>query len=214
LRGFIILGKKETLNMDNAALKQNEKYFHSDAHFNQLYPHEAQLMAAQHFTPLHVTRHVIDFLAAEHGARILDIGSGAGKFCLVAAAYAPPAFIFGVEQRVNLVAHALNAKKQLGLDNVSFIEGNFIQLDLRQYDHFYFYNSFYENLNNFDRIDETIVYSEELYASYVRSLHHQLKLMPKGTKIATYHSFTAEIPKEYKLVETTENGELKFWVRK
>ena len=37
--------------------------------------------------------------------------------------------------------------------------GNFTQLDFKNFDHFYFYNAFYENLAGTDKIDDSIDYS-------------------------------------------------------
>jgi SAM-dependent methyltransferase len=188
-----------------------DDFFRSDLNFNDLYPDSIQLLARRHWTPLHIARLVAGFLAGDGHEKILDIGSGAGKFCLAAAHYAPDSRFYGVEQRDYLIGHALAVQKALGVKNVSFLRGNFTQLDLSQFNHFYFYNSFYENLEDQDRIDELIPYSEAIYARYVRHLHAGLKQMPKGTKVVTYHSLNEEIPLGYELVETLENGDLNFW---
>jgi SAM-dependent methyltransferase len=199
--------------MNGESLISVNHYIESDGQFNELYPHSIQLMAKRHWTPLHIAKLATDFLAENQGAKILDIGSGAGKFCLAGALYNPGVKFYGVEQRKYLIDHAAHAQKRLGVKNVSFIEGNFTQLDLKQFDHFYFFNSFFENLDDFDRIDEMIHYSEGLYEYYVRYLHTGLKGMPAGTKIVTYHSLMEEIPREYSLLETLENGELSFWIK-
>ena len=49
------------------------------------------------------------FLATDYSVRILDIGSGVGKFCLAAAYFKPNAFYYGVEQRKVLVSYAETA---------------------------------------------------------------------------------------------------------
>ena len=54
-----------------------------------------------------------------------------------------------------LINHAEIAKNILGFKNVKFMHGNFTQLDFRNYDHFYFYNSFYENLDGTNKIDNS-----------------------------------------------------------
>jgi len=76
-----------------------ESWFSSDAHFNHLYPSSIRLLAQRHWTPLVVARKAANFLAAESNVKILDIGSGVGKFCLAAAHYKPKAFYYGIEQR-------------------------------------------------------------------------------------------------------------------
>lgn len=193
--------------------KQREKWFDTDTDFNLLYPLPIQVLATKHWTPLSIARKAASFLAAENKARILDVGSGAGKFCLAAAHYKPMAFYFGVEQRKTLIKHAENANEKLRLENVSFIHGNFTQLDFRKYDHFYFYNAFYENLAGSDKIDETIAYSGELYNYYNRYLYRQLDQKPAGTRLASFHSIEDEIPQDYHVVGSEMDNLLKFWIK-
>src|SRR5688572_11476905 len=119
-------------------------FFSSDLRFHTLYPAFLSQLSKNHWTPLSVARKAAAFLAAENGSRILDIGSGMGKFCLAAAYYCPAASYFGIEQRDDLTEYAEAARQTIGLNNVSFIHGNITNLDFSQFDHFYFYNSFYE----------------------------------------------------------------------
>ncbi len=96
----------------------------------------------------------------------------------------------GVEQRKQLIELAENAKEIAETDNVSFIHGNITQLDLDQYDHFYFYNSFYENLVDDDlHIDESIDHSVDLYEKYTDHLYRVLEQRPVGTRLTTYHNY-------------------------
>jgi SAM-dependent methyltransferase len=190
-----------------------EKWIGSDERFNQLYPFQIQTLANRHWTPLMVARKAATFLAAENNVRILDIGSGVGKFCLAAAYCKPHAFYYGVEQRKSLVLEAEIVKKKLQIDNVSFIHGNFTQLDFKHYDHFYFFNSFYENLAGTNKIDDNIEYSHELYNYYNRYLFNQLKQKPAGTKLVTYHSLEDEIPDGYRLVSAEIGKLLKYWIK-
>ncbi len=187
-------------------------FFDSDRNFNEVYPNKIRLLASQHWTPIHIAKAAADFLAGD-GCKILDIGSGSGKFCLAGAHYAPVAHFTGIEQRKYLVASALNAREKLGLLNVSFIHGNVTQLNLKEFDHFYFYNSFFENLHDSGRIDQSIECSESLFEYYVMFLFKELREMPSGTKIATFHTFHGEVPMGYEMVQSTHNGELNFWVK-
>jgi SAM-dependent methyltransferase len=192
---------------------QTENWFSSDTRFDHLYPSSIQELAKRHWTPLNVARKAAGFLGAENNARILDIGSGVGKFCLAAAYYKPKAFYYGVEQRKSLIYKAETARQVLRLENVSFIHGNFTQLDFRNYDHFYFYNAFYENLSGTDRIDESIDYSGELYNYYNRYLYKQLELKPAGTRLAAFHSLEDEVPQSYHVVGSEFDNLLKFWIK-
>ena len=190
-----------------------ENWFKSDLLFNKLYPSSIQLLAQRHWTPLVVARKAANFLAAESDVKILDIGSGVGKFCLAAAHYKPKAFYYGIEQRKRLVNHAEAAKEMLRVENVSFMNGNFTQIDFRNYDHFYFYNSFYENLKGTDKIDNSIDYSLELFNYYNRYLYKQLEQRPAGTRLASFHSLEDEMPPGYHIVGSEMNELLKFWIK-
>jgi SAM-dependent methyltransferase len=190
-----------------------EKWFCSDKEFDTLYPPSIQALARKHWTPLHISQKVGAFLAAGGNVRILDIGSGVGKFCLAAAHYTPKATYFGVEQRKSLINYANAAKQDLQLDNVSFIHGNFTQLDLKKYDHFYFYNAFYENLDGTDKIDDSIDYSGELYNYYNRYLFKKLEQKPKGTRICTLCSLENEMPPGFHVINSDMQDLLKFWIK-
>lgn len=189
------------------------KYFMDDAAFSNLYPYSIQKLDALHWSPLAVTCKAVQFLVQDEVVNILDIGSGNGKFCVAGAYYRPGAHYYGVEQRLHLVEQANVVRDRLGLNNVHFIHSNFTQLDLKLYDHFYFYNSFFENLSGTDRIDDSIAYSRELYNYYCLYLSKQLEQMPAGTRIVTYCSWGDEIPRSYKVVSTLFDSLLKCWIK-
>ena len=189
------------------------RIFKSDSDFDRLYPLRIQAKADRHWTPLEVARCAASFLVPGNGVHVLDIGSGVGKFCLAAAEHKTHALFYGVEQRKDLVDYANACNNKLDLFNVFFIHCNFTQIDFRQFDHFYFYNSFYENLNGTDKIDHSIDHSLPLYNYYNRYLYKQFESKPRGTRIVTYHSLENEMPPNYHLVNTAFNSLLKFWTK-
>ena len=199
--------------IDNSSSSATDKWFSSDAQFHKLYPDSVQVLSRNHWTPLSVARKAANFLAVGNGDRILDIGSGIGKFCLAAAYYKPQALYFGVEQRNDLVEYSEAARISLGLGNVSFIHANFTQVDFEDYDHFYFYNAFYENVANAEKIDENVTYSIERYNYYNYYLFKQLKNMPSGTRVATYYGIDEVMPPGYHVGGSDLGDLLKFWVR-
>lgn len=189
------------------------KWLSSDNQFHHLYPQSIKVLASKHWTPLEVSRKAASFLAVRKGCRILDIGSGVGKFCLCAAITNPHAHFYGVEQRKDLITHAETAKAILGVPNAHFIHGNFTQLKMKEYDHFYFYNSFYENLAGTNKIDDSIAYSGELYNYYNSFLYRQLEKMPGGTRLVTYHSLEDEVPRGFLIVGAEMDNLLKYWIK-
>ena len=130
-----------------------KNWFASDKIFNSLYPKPIQEVAEKHWTPLEVAKKAAAFLATSPDVKILDIGSGSGKFCLTAAHYHPLTFFYGIEQRANLVELSTDLAVKLQLANVSFICNNITNIDFGKFDHFYFYNSFYENITGTQKID-------------------------------------------------------------
>ena len=190
-----------------------KNWFASDKIFNSLYPKPIQDVAEKHWTPLEVAKKAAAFLATSPDVKILDVGSGSGKFCLTAAHYHPLTFFYGIEQRGNLVDLSTDLAEKLELANVSFICNNIANIDFDRFDHFYFYNSFYENITGTQKIDSSVKYSEELYNYYNRYLHKQLDKKPAGTRLVTYHSFGIETPSGYEIVHTDYNEFLKFWVK-
>lgn len=188
-------------------------WFSSESQFHLLYPASFHSLARNHWTPLLVAEKAADFLAAEKNVRILDIGSGIGKFCLAAAYRKPHCQFIGVEQRQDLVAYADAAKQATGLKNVSFVYGNITEVDFANFDHFYFYNSFYENLAIAEKIDDRVSYSVSLYNEYSRILYSKLVKRPPGTRVATYHAMKDILPPEYLEGGSDINGLLKFWVK-
>jgi SAM-dependent methyltransferase len=188
-------------------------WFDSDELFDGLYPASSTSLLKRHWTPLQVASKAAQFLAAEKNVSILDIGSGVGKFCIAAAHFMPEAFYTGIEQRQNLVEQANEAKKTLGSKNVDFIHGNFTKLNFKKFDHFYFFNSFYENFSFTENMDTEIEYSKELYEQYNYSLRMKLEQKPSGTRLATFHSTEDEIPEDFLVVGTEMDNTLKFWVK-
>lgn len=189
----------------------NVSLFENDAEFDWLYPEHIELMSHGHWTPLAIARKAAEFLAIPD-AKVLDIGSGIGKFCLAGAYDFPKTFFYGVEQRLELHNYAEDAKEFTQLANVNFIHANVTQINFKEFDHFYFYNSFYENIDQENRIDDTIETSFGLYTYYTRYLLHALTEKPPGTRLVTYQSLEEEVPIGYKLADSY-NVFLKMWIK-
>lgn len=190
----------------------NASLFSNDSSFDWMYPDHFQLLSLKHWTPLAAARSAAEFLA-EPGARVLDIGSGIGKFCLAAGYNFPDTFFYGVEQRHELIYYAEEAKGYTGLSNVNFIYANITQINFKEFDHFYFYNSFYENIDAENQIDDTIEISESLYNYYTNYLQNVLNEKPPGTRLVTFHISGEEIPEGYQLVDSSYGTLLKMWIK-
>ncbi len=181
-----------------------------DAAFDAIYPDRWKKISKIHFSPVKVAQVAARFLVEKPSTRVLDIGSGAGKFCMVGAASTEGHFV-GVEQRANL--HRL-AKKLAGkyeLANTDFIHANITDLDFEAFDAFYCFNAFYENVFPQGSIDNAITLDRELYLRYTQYMREQLDKMPVGTRLATYFSFMHEVPDSYIIRSVDFDLKLKLW---
>ena len=190
----------------------NISYFRKDAAFDTLYPLHIRNLSQLHWTSLDIALEASNFLASP-GARVLDIGSGVGKFCIAAAVYHPNTQFFGIEQRKELFTFAKRAQEEVGVENVHFNYGNLMDLSYENYDHYYFYNSFYENIEPGSRIDNSVDTSFELYNQYTEYVYDMLSSRPAGTKLVTYHTKDKQIPASYKLIDNSYSRFLKMWVK-
>ncbi len=193
-------------------LNTAHNYLSSDTEFDNLFPIHIQNLSAVHWTPLNVAAVAARWLAPNAGAKVIDIGAGVGKFCIAGSIYTKGIFT-GIEQRKNFVTIGNKVVKQLGLQRVSLIHGNFTELDLGGYTGIYFFNSFHENLVFADALDNKIEMSGELYELYSAHMLRQLNAMPVGTRLATFWLSITEIPGCYKLQDSHFNNLLKLWVK-
>lgn len=186
--------------------------FDEDFAFDNLYPRHIKNLSQTHWTPLNIAEKASEFLA-EPNAKVLDIGSGVGKFCITAGFYNPQTEFYGIEQRQDLFLFAELAKSNINLPNVGFIHGNLTEVDFEEYDHFYFFNSFYENLKPENGIDKKVETSATLYNYYTDFLSKKLDQKPAGTKLVTYHGSKKQIPSSYQLIDNSHHWALKMWMR-
>ena len=145
--------------------------------------------------------------------KVLDIGSGVGKFCVLGSLYSNGQFT-GVEKRKELIDEANAVKEFVQAENATFIHGNINQVDFTAYEAFYYYNPFYEHVVDFGRIDKLIDFSKEKFEAYEQYVFKELDACPKGTRVVTYCSSDFFLPKEYFLKEMKHNGRLLFWEKK
>lgn len=181
-----------------------------DDDFNTIYPENIRSLARKHWTPVAVARTASEFLVARRGTRVLDIGSGAGKFCMVGAANTKGYFT-GIEQRAALVELSRKISTSYCLHNVNYIHANITSISFSDYDAFYLYNSFHENIDIRNRIDDTILLSPQLYDAYSIQTVEQLAALPSGARLATYWTPTSVVPNSFRLIDSLYNGNLSLW---
>ena len=182
----------------------------TDEDFDVIYPENIRRIAGRHWSPVAVSQTASEFLVRRTGTRVLDIGSGAGKFCMVGAATTRGHFT-GVEHRPRLVELATNLSLRYDLQNVKFIHANITSIDYRNYDAFYFFNSFYENINVHHRIDDSVTMDVQTYEAHSTDMVQQLSMLPVGARLATYSSPQTVVPGSFQLVDSLFYGSLNLW---
>lgn len=181
-----------------------------DEEFDSFYPMKIKMLSSTHWTPVEVAKKAIAFLDQKGESSVLDLGSGAGKFCIIAAANSK-ARVTGVEQRGNLVQISRKLAEKYQLDQVKFIHGDLKDLDFSSYNAFYFFNSFEENINLKDKLDKENRIDLEQYRNYIDLIRSKFEEAAVGTRIVTYCGEAPEIPESYRLVKSSNKGKLKFW---
>jgi SAM-dependent methyltransferase len=189
-------------------LKLNKKI--TDNEFDTIYPENLKKLGHVHWTPVEVAIEAVAFLTDIKSPNILDIGSGAGKFCLIGAAITKADFT-GVELRPELYKLAKRIAKHYGLPNTQFINSNILEVDFSPYNAFYYFNPFYENIEQVNTIDDTLDLKTQNYNIYTKYVKQQLEGMPKGTRLVTYWSSAKDVPLNYTLQGESMNGLLEMW---
>lgn len=185
----------------------------NDAAFDKVLKKSVQGHSYIHWTPIEVIQSAVDWLGTESENRILDIGSGVGKFCIIGAMNSRAHFT-GVETRKNLVDEALDLKKELDLSNVDFVHSDIKEVDFKNFTSFYFYNPFCEHMALSGSIDDQIKFDEEAYYFYQDYVADQLKRTPKGTKLVMYCSPDLDISMDFDLKDMYFEGLLQLWVKR
>ena len=183
-----------------------------DEKFDLIYPPEIRELSSLHWTPVAVAAEAAKMLGTTPITRVLDIGCGPGKFCLVGASLTDGRFT-GIEQRSDLVEAARQAASDLGLASVEFIHGNVMEIDLADYDAFYLFNPFEENMHYGHKIDSVVRLSPGLFKRYTSHVAAQLGARPIGTRVVTYAGYADDIPGCYYCESTLFGDDLKLWIK-
>ena len=192
----------------------------TDDDFDAVYPEWVRGHSQRHWTPVEVARLASELLVASPGARVLDVGSGAGKFCIVGALNTRLGRFHGIEQRADLVEAARDAARQHGVEpRAHFIHGDIMSIDWREFNAFYFYNPFAEPIEESPGAGAssrgTIEVAVHLREHYVRFARAQLAAAAWGTRVVTYYGLGGQLPPGYQCVrrEGRGTGFVELWVK-
>ncbi len=185
----------------------------TDDDFNSIYPLDIQNNSDRHWTPVDVAKTASNYLVQKANCRVLDIGSGVGKFCMVGASHTKGIF-HGVEQRRWMVDLSNELAWFYKMENVKYFNMNMLNFPIKEYSSFYFFNSFHENIDRSALIDNTIGASESHYKKYSSYLFDQLQLTRKGSLLATFWVRAEKIPTCFIQNDSFYGGKLILWEKK
>ncbi len=187
----------------------------SDERFDMVYPDPIHRLSTAHWTPVRVARRAAELLVTKPGTKVLDVGSGSGKFCIIGALTTEGVFT-GIEQRDYLVELSRSLAQRFLIERAHFIHGNMMGLDWSEYDSFYLYNPFVENMyDEASQIDNDVAQTWFCYEKYVHTVRRKLLQAPAGTRVVTYHGFGGDFPPGYSCVlrEPIGSDKLDVWVK-
>jgi SAM-dependent methyltransferase len=170
-----------------------------DRELDAFLPNALRILSRQHWTPLGVVACAARWLEELGVSRVLDIGSGAGKFC-VGAALAGRCHFVGLEHRPELVSAAQALARSFGVDDrVQFISGALGDVATPSAELYYLFNPFEENLSHgSEYIARDVELSAARYARDLAAAHRLFCTAPLGTYVLTYNGFGASLPAGYR----------------
>ena len=182
----------------------------TDKEFDEILGKKNSSLSSLHWTPLKIARKASEWLCSYADSKILDVGSGIGKFCFVGALTTNGEYT-GVEQRENLVKISNKIIDQNKISKVKFIYNNFKHINFNNYTGFYLYNPFWENIANDKLIDNKITVSESLYKEYNKLLSDKLSKLKQGVLVVTYLMKEDDIPKCFSIKKHQFDRKLILW---
>ena len=175
-----------------------------DSAFDIFLPEDLRELSADQWTPLEVASATALWLRECGVERVVDIGSGPGKFC-VAAALAGTCELVGLEQNPRFVAIASSLARLFGVDRrVRFVHGTLGDSELPPTDAYYLYNPFAQQI--FAPNEDFVCGATPNYARYhqdVRLAQAIFRRAPAGTIVVTYNGFGGLMPASYEVYRTS-----------
>jgi cyclopropane fatty-acyl-phospholipid synthase-like methyltransferase len=184
----------------------------ADPMFDLVFPSEQRLRSWVHWTPIEIATRACQLLAWKPEARVLDVGSGVGKLCLVGA-LTTDARWFGVEHDGAMVEAARIAAATLGVeDRTRFFHGDAMALEWSSFDAFYLFNPFAERFMAARHDD---VSARDAYLASVDAVQRRLATTKLGSRVVTYYGFGGALPPGFRLIhrEAANEDQLCMWER-
>lgn len=205
---------RSRLTASEIALALREGLHIGDHAFDALLPNDSRTASMRFWSPVKVASMAAHWLEMHGAQRVLDVGAGSGKFCVIAALITD-LVVEGIEQRPHLVEQARALAADLGVaDRVKFTCAALEATTLEDYDALYLYNPFCEA--GYDRLqwlDESLELAPDSAARDVARIEAALDAMPIGGQLVTYHGFGGRLPDTFELLHSWSfgGGSLRCW---
>ena len=184
----------------------------ADRDFDQLIPKHLRHLSRVHWTPLEVAVRAATLLSPAPHMKILDVGSGIGKLCIVGA-LSSPGMWFGIEHVESLVVESRALAQRFGADeHTGFIHGDALSADWSQFDALYFYNPFELSIAAGDPTREELEFRVTL-----ARVEERLATLAEGTRIVTLNGYGGAMPPTYRLAYhepfASAGHDLSLWIQ-
>ena len=186
----------------------------TDEHFDLLFSPDVRQFSHFHWTPMQVALKASEILSDLKVERLLDVGSGCGKFCAITAILGEIQ-VTGVEQREFLNSAAKKIRNYFQLSNLNFVHGSAFDMSWKEFDCIYFFNPFCEQKTPERHIRNDVPLSESLYHTFVQLTLSRLREQKKGSRVMTFHGMGGVLPDSYQLSYQKAIGAdfLKVWIK-
>lgn len=186
----------------------------NDEIFDRLLGEQPRKRSRSYWSSVQACQVAAQLLREAGATRVLDGGSGAGKFLSIASLHLAQR-VYGIERREALVLESRRLAEALGAD-VEVQHGTLDDVDPKPFDGFYFFNPFGEYVaDDEDRYDLLAPRSFQQYVRDARLVERWLRAAPVGTALVTYNGLGGRIPVSYRPKETTHvrGDTMRLWVK-
>lgn len=186
----------------------------TDDAFDSFLSEHAEHHSRTFWTPVHVAQAAARLFREAGATRVLDVGSGVGKFATILSLDSGHR-VWGVEQRGPLVYESRLLAQRLEAE-VVIIEGALCDVDPRPFDGFYFFNPLAEQLaEEKDCYDLAGERTLDAYLRDAQCIERWLNEVPVGTALVTYNGLGGRIPTSFLAKRTlqVQGNVMRLWVK-